>query len=182
LFTPFVLLPLMDPTDTRSPPTPTAAGVRRHAAAYVADLLATCQLRGAFTLEEADGLLGVVRGLETLAATEEEETDDNDTEAAHTGDAEGGHGDDHGQAADTPDPTLHSPLWPHAWERLTLAQARGKLSLREAWSVYNAMQLCGGDDEAASTADDAAAEATAPTDGAPATGGGGAGGGGAWTA
>lgn len=164
----------MDPTDTRSPPTPTAAGVRRHAAAYVADLLATCQLRGAFTLEEADGLLGVVRGLETLAATEEE-TDDNDTDAALAGDAEGGH-------ADTPDPTLHSPLWSHAWERLTLAQARGKLSLREAWSVYNAMQLCGGYDEAASTADNAAAEATAPTDGAPAAGGGGAGGGGAWTA
>lgn len=177
----------MDPTDTRSPPTPTAAGVRRHAAAYVADLLATCQLRGAFTLEEADGLLGVVRGLETLAATEDK-TDDNDTEAAHTDDAEGGYGDDHGQATDTPDPTLHSPLWSHAWDRLTLAQARGKLSLREAWSVYNAMQLCGGDDKAVSTADDAAAETTPPTDGAPAAGGCGAGGGGAggggsaWTA
>ena len=102
----------MDPTDTRSPPTPTAAGVRRHAAAYVADLLATCQLRGAFTLEEADGLLGVVRGLETLAATEEEETDDNDTEVAHTDDAEGGHGDDHGQATDTPDPTRHCLVAP----------------------------------------------------------------------
>lgn len=172
----------MDPTDTRSlsPLTSTAAGVRRHAAAYVADLLATCQLRGAFTLEEADGLLGVVRGLETLAATEEE-TDDDGKEAAHTDDAEGGNGDDHGQGTDTHDATLHSPLWPHAWDRLTLAQARGKLTLREAWSVYNAMQLCGGDDEAASTADDAAAEATAPTDGAPAAGGGGAGGG-AWTA
>ena len=170
----------MDPTDTRSPPIPTAAGVRRHAAAYVADLLATCQLRGAFTLEEADGLLGVVRGLETLAATEEE-TDDNDKEAAHTDNAEGGDGDDHGQATDTHDPTLLSPLWPHAWERFALAQARGKLSLREAWSVYNAMQLCGGD-EAASTADDAAAEAVPPTDDTTAASGGGAGGGGAWTA
>ena len=170
----------MDPTDTRLPLTSTAAGVRRHAAAYIADLLATCQLRGAFTLEEADGLLGVVRGLETLAETNAE-NNENDTEAA--GDAEGGHCDDQGQVTETHDPTLHSPLWPHAWERLTLAQARGKLSLREAWSVYNAMQLCGGDDEAASTADDAATEATAPTDGAPAAGGGGAGGGGgAWTA
>lgn len=168
----------MDPTDTLLLPTQTASGVRRHAAAYVAELLATCQLRGAFTLEEADGLLGVVRGLETLAATEEK-NDDNDKEAVY--DAEGGHGDDHGQATDTPDPTLHSPLWPHAWERFTLAQARGKLSLREAWSVYNAMQLCGGD-EAASTADDAAAEAVAPTNDATATSGGGAGGGGAWTA
>ena len=173
----------MDSTNAPPPPptTATTAGVRRHAAAYVADLLATCQLRGAFTLEEADGLLGVVRGLETLAATEEEENDANGKEAAHTDDAEGGNGDDHGQGADTHDPTLHSPLWPHAWERLTLAQARGKLSLREAWSVYNAMQLCGGDDEAASPADDAAAEATAPADGAPAAGGGGAGSG-AWTA
>lgn len=171
----------MDPTDTRSPLTSTAAGVRRHAATYIADLLATCQLRGAFTLEEADGLLGVVRGLETLAETNEE-NNENDTEGAHAGDAEGGHCDDLGQVTNTHDPTLHSPLWPHAWERLTLAQARGKLSLREAWSVYNAMQLCGGDDEAASTADDVAAEATASGDG-PAAGGGGAGGGGsAWAA
>ena len=180
----------MDSADAPLPPptTATAAGVRRHAAAYVADLLATCQLRGAFTLEEADGLLGVVRGLETLAATEEE-TDANDKEGAHAGDvaedyaADTGDRGDHGQDTDTHDPTLHSPLWPHAWERLTLAQARGKLSLREAWSVYNAMQLCGGDDdEAASTADDAAAEATAPGDGPAASGGGAGGGRGAWTA
>ena len=158
----------MDSTDTLSPLTPTAVDVRRHAAAYVADLLATCQLRGAFTIEEADGLLGVVRGLETLAATEDR--DDDDREGAHSGDAEGG--DNSEQGSSTHDPTRHSPLWSHAWDRLTLAQARGKLSLREAWSVYNAMQLCGGDTGGhVLTADDTTTETTAPPDGTAAIGG-----------
>ena len=123
----------MDPTDA-PPPSTTIAGLRRHAAEYIAHILSTCQLRGAFTLEEVDGLIDVVRGLQALAANE-------------AGDGEESADADDDNHSVSVDPTLHSLLWPHAWKRLVLAQERGKLSLREAWSVYNAMQLCGGGGE-----------------------------------
>lgn len=105
--------------------------LRRHAAGYVAELLSTCQLRGAFTLEEADGLCHVVRELNAFNADDKEHSQaeldvDTDTRAEHA----------------TDDHTFCTSVWAQACDRLTLAQARGKLTLREAWSVYNAMQLC----------------------------------------
>ena len=105
--------------------------LRRHAAGYVAELLSTCQLRGAFTLEEADGLCHVVRQLNAFHTDDEERSQSelngvDDTRAEHV----------------TDNYTPCRSVWIQACERLTLAQARGKLTLREAWSVYNAMQLC----------------------------------------
>ena len=105
--------------------------LRRHAVGYVAELLSTCQLRGAFTLEEADGLCHVVRQLNAFHTNDEERSQ---TELNDADDARAEHVTEHR--------TLCRSVWTHACDRLTLAQARGKLTLREAWSVYNAMQLC----------------------------------------
>lgn len=104
--------------------------LRRHAAGYVAELLSTCQLRGAFTLEEADGLYHVVHELNTFNTNDETHSS---VELESVDDARAEHV--------TKGHALCTSVWTQACDRLTLAQARGKLTLREAWSVYNAMQI-----------------------------------------
>jgi hypothetical protein len=92
----------------------TKTDVYTQAAVYVADLLDISQLRGAFTLEEADGLVNTVKTLRDLNEAEERPLQ---TE------------------------THLKQSWTLAFDKLNLSQERGKLTLKEAWSLYNALQI-----------------------------------------
>ena len=98
-------------------PSATPEELRRQAANYIAELLEICQLRGAFTLQETDSLLNAVKRLKAFSETPES----NDLHTDSTIDLE--------------------TAWSIAWERITISQERGRLTLREAWSIYNAMKL-----------------------------------------
>lgn len=94
--------------------TKTKVDVYTEAAVYVAELLDISQLRGAFTLEEADGLVNTAKTLRDLKEAEQ--------------------------------PPLQTEVhikqsWTLAFEKLNLSQERGKLTLKEAWSLYNALQI-----------------------------------------
>lgn len=114
--------PLVAPPSPTPPPlAPTE--VRAQALAYVADLLEACTLRGAFRLDETEGLSVVVHAMRAS----DETTSPN--------------------LPKPPKPTASKArtedAYTDAWKCLHLAQARGKLTLHEAWCAYNAMDLCG---------------------------------------
>lgn len=88
--------------------------VYTQAAEYVADLLEISQLRGAFTLTEADGLVHTVKALRGLKEMDQRPTQ----EDAHL-----------------------KQSWTLAIEKLNVSQERGKLTLKEAWTLYNAIQI-----------------------------------------
>ena len=98
---------------TSTQDSPSIFELQKHAFHYIAELLESCPRRGAFTLQEVDGLLSIVKDLRSTA-------------------------DEFGDSVKL----SGSPLLLPAWEHLQIAQERGKLTLQEAWSVYNAMQIC----------------------------------------
>ena len=84
----------------------------KEARIFLADLLEACQLRGAYSLEEVTGLLDYVTQMRQDVTKSECQDAKTDT-------------------------------WYEAVQsKVELAQERGKLSLGEAWSAYNALQLC----------------------------------------
>ena len=101
-------------TDETSQTANTKVDVYTEAAVYVADLLDISQLRGAFTLKEADGLVNTAKTLRNLKEVEGRPVQ----EEAHL-----------------------KQSWTLAFEKLNLSQERGKLTLKEAWSLYNALQI-----------------------------------------
>lgn len=111
-------MPLSSQTDSSAvettQKTQTKADVYTEAATYVAELLEISQLRGAFTLEEADGLIHTTKTLHNLKEVENPSVQD----------------DVHLQQT-----------WKNASDKLHLSQVRGKLTLKEAWSLYNALQI-----------------------------------------
>lgn len=119
--------PLVAPPSPTPPPL-ASTEVRAQALAYVADLLEACTLRGAFQLDETRGLSVVV---DAMRATDE--TLDDGTTSPNL--------------PNLPKPTASKArtedAYTDAWKCLHLAQARGKLTLHEAWCAYNAMDLCG---------------------------------------
>ena len=88
--------------------------VYMQAAEYVADLLEISQLRGAFTLTEADGLVHTVKTRRDLK------------------DVDGRPAQEDAQLKQS---------WALAFEKLNVSQVRGKLTLKEAWTLYNAIQI-----------------------------------------
>ena len=111
-------MPIVNHTDSSpdetTQKTHTKVDVYTEAAIYVADLLEISQLRGAFTLEEADGLIHTTKTLRNLKEVENP-SDQDDVHLQKT--------------------------WKNAFDKLHLSQVRGKLTLKEAWSLYNALQI-----------------------------------------